>query len=168
MGFLKKNERDVGVCATLICPHCQAFSPFMLREVSALLNFYGWPLWDVNRCYQLFCNSCRFRKDIDHSELRPAGLAIQLFGKLESGEITPAQYLQELGELEFPSLHALREEARVWMCPRCMEKVPEKLGACWKCNSVRPEIDSTTATDAFESPELPTAVTRPMHPWEGF
>jgi hypothetical protein len=168
MRYLTKNERDLGVCAALICPHCQSLSRFMLREVSAALAFFGLPVFAVDRCYQLFCGSCGFRKDVDHGELGSAMAAMRLFAQLDGGEISPAEYLEELGRLEFPALHELREEAMVWTCPRCTEKVPEKLGACWQCHSVRQDTEGTIATDEFRPPELPSAITRPSNPWEGF
>jgi hypothetical protein len=167
MGYLSSRERDLGVCAALICPHCQALTRFLLREVSAALSFYGLRLLTVDRCYQLFCSSCKFRKDLNSRELLPARRAIRLFARLESGEITAAQYLQELGGLEFPTLYTLREEAKAWTCSRCMETVPEELGSCWKCNSMRPELEAMAPTEEFHAPELPRVISRPSNPWEG-
>ena len=85
----------------------------MVREVSAGIGFLSWHLFEIDRGYQLICAFCRFRKQLDNSELIPARTAIGLFAKLENGEITPAQYLQELKDLDFPTLHALRDQAMV-------------------------------------------------------
>src|SRR5687767_2258134 len=167
MGVLSKNERDVGICAALICPHCQRLTKLMLREVSAGVGFLSWHLFEVDRGYQLFCVLCGFRRHIDNHELIPARTAIGLFARLENGEITPAQYLHELEGLDFPTLHALRDEAMVWTCPHCMEKVPEELSQCWKCNSPRSELQNAAPTEKFQSPELPRDITRPSNPWEG-
>jgi hypothetical protein len=147
MGLFNKKERDIGVCAILICPHCQTVSRFTLRQVSAAFVLYGLRLFDVDRCYQLFCGLCKYRKALDSRELLPAMRAKRLYVRLEAGEITPVQYLEALDALKFPSLRALRTEAKTWTCPNCTEKVPEGFDRCWKCNAQRPELQSTIPTE---------------------
>ena len=165
MSIFRKKERDLGVCAAVMCPHCQSLSQFMLCEVSAALAFYSVRLFEVDRCYQLVCGSCKFRKDMECKELQAAIEAMQLFSKLECGAVTPGGYLQALDVIEFPSLHALREEAKALMCPQCGERVPAQLGGCWKCNSVRPGFETASPTES-EVPKLPAAITRSSNPWE--
>ena len=89
MSIFRKKERDLGVCAAVMCPHCQSLSQFMLREVSAALAFYSVRLFEVDRCYQLVCGSCKFRKDMERKELSAAVEAMRLFTELESGVVTP-------------------------------------------------------------------------------
>jgi len=32
-----------------------------------------------------------------------------------------------------------RRTTMEWTCPQCGEKVPDSFGACWNCNTARPE-----------------------------
>ena len=167
MRLFSKIERDIGVCAVLMCPHCQTVSRFTLRQVRAAVILFGVPLFDVDRCYQLFCSSCKFRKDLDPRELFPAMRTKRLYLRLEAGVIDPSQYLRALDALKFPSLCELRENARIWICPSCGEKVPPNFHECWKCGTPRPGVQSIAPTDDSNVPQLPRAVTRPTNPWEG-
>ena len=158
---LKKMERDMGVCASVVCPHCQSVSRFLLRTVSGAVVVFGIPLFDADRCYQLVCSACKFRKDLETRELSAAAAAKDLYLKFEAHEINPEQYVKALDGLDFPSLRALREEAATWTCSSCGERVPGNFDGCWKCSSPRPGSQGSAPPGEFRLPPLPRAVTRP-------
>jgi ribosomal protein L37AE/L43A len=166
MGFFKKIESDISVCAKLRCPHCLKESQFTLRELATKFAVYEIPLFALDCSYQLFCISCKYRKDIDDQELSLAMKAIKLYSRLQKREIESAEYAKALQDLEFRSLNELREAAKIWNCPTCHENVPANFGECWKCKTKRPDSEASGAVEPLAAPELPEAVTHPVHPWE--
>jgi hypothetical protein len=168
MLHLKKQERDLGVCAVVLCPHCQKSGAFHLWQIAANLRFFGVPLVDMDRTYQIICSHCKFRRDLKDVELLAAMRAKRLYSKLESQEIDPQKYLDGLGALDFPTLCQLREDAMTWACTNCREKVPPNFINCWNCNSPRPGSEKSRPTESFDPSILPRDVTRNSpNPWEG-
>ena len=162
---LGKAERDLGTCLVATCPHCQNLSHFKLRERSAVVKVFGMALIDFDKSYHLFCSLCGFWKDLQDGDLAAAEAARRLHAQVARLELNPAQYLGALDALDFATYRAIREEAAIWRCQVCSEKVPDTLNSCWKCNSLRPGVqDSLPSAD--EAPPLPHAVTRPSNPWE--
>lgn len=161
-----KSEQDMGVCVATICPHCQRRSQFHLRQRSAALYLFGQAVAHFGGTHEFMCSLCKFRKEIPNGELSAAQAAQRLFVQLEARELNSAQYAEALEALDFPSLHALRDEAATWSCPVCKEKVPATLNGCWKCNSPRPGLLGSDSPKQDELPRLPNAVTRPSNPWE--
>ena len=155
----------MGVCLTVICPHCQRVSRFKLRQRSAALKVFGHALMDLDKSYELFCSFCAFRKDLDTGELPAAKAAERLQKQLDARELDPAHYLEALEALDFPTFRAFRDEAATWSCPVCKEKVPTTLNGCWKCSSPRPGLRNVHSSEGGLPPP-PSAVTKPSNPSE--
>jgi hypothetical protein len=109
---------------------------------------------------------CKFRKDLGDGEFSAAQAAVRLYSQLAAHKLGPEEYAAALDGLDFPTLRTLREEAAMWPCPVCKEKVPGTLNACWKCNSPRPGLLKSDSPGSDELSRLPYAVTRPSNPWE--
>jgi hypothetical protein len=112
------------------------------------------------------CGLCKFRKDLEDGELSVAQIAVRLHKKLTSHELSHEDYTLALHGLDFPSVRALRDEAAMWLCTVCKEKVPATMNGCWKCRSSRPGLLSPDSPGDDALPRLPDAVTRPSNPWE--
>src|SRR5258706_14501886 len=125
-----KREEDMGVCLTTTCPHCQRVSQFKLRQRSAALLLFEQALFNFGGSYELLCSLCTFRKDLDDCELPAAKAATRLHKQLEVRELDAAHYSEALHALDFPAFRALRDEAGMWSCPVCKEKVPATLSGC--------------------------------------
>jgi hypothetical protein len=163
---LGKSEQDLGVCLKAPCPHCQRAGEFKLRQRSAVLTCFGYPILDFGRVYELMCSSCKFCKELADDELPVAEAAIRLYQQLGAGELNPDEYAQALEALNFPARKALGDEAAAWRCSVCKEQVPATLNACWKCSTPRPGLYKATTPETGNLPRLPDAVTRPSNPWE--
>ena len=161
-----KHEQDMGVCLITLCPHCQRVSPFKLREVGAAVLVFEQPVIGFGGDYRLICDSCKFQKDLDPGEFSAAKTAAQLYKQLETHEIDETKYAETLDALDFPTLRALRDEARSWTCAVCKERVPATLNACWKCNSPRPGLVSEGAVPPGQLPPMPSELSKAPHPWE--
>lgn len=167
MFHLKKCERDLGICAALLCPHCQQASNYKLHQQAASLCIAGIPLFDIDRSCFLACTGCKFRADLNPGELSAARRAKELYLKLESQELAPQQYLEKLEALDFPTLRKLRENAVTWSCSGCQEKVPANFDTCWNCGTGKPDAKDAPPTESFDPSVLPKGVTRRSpNPWE--
>jgi hypothetical protein len=167
MVHLRKCESDLGVCAVVLCPHCQKAVPFHLREEAAAFALLGIPLFNVGSIHQLVCDNCKHSTDLEHRELSAALAAKRLYAKLESEEIDAEAYLQELKAIDFPSLQVLREASKLWRCPDCSETVPANFNDCWKCSTPRPGTENIISTEPFAA-KLPRDVTKQVGiPWQG-
>lgn len=161
-----KSEQDLGVCLKALCPHCQEESEFRLRMRSAALQLFGHAVADFGGSYELLCNVCKFRKDLEDAELSAAHAAVRLYTQLAARAISLEEYATALDALDFPTIRALRDEAATWSCPVCKERVPTTLNGCWKCSSPRPGSLKSDSPGREDLPHLPNAVTRPSNPWE--
>jgi hypothetical protein len=163
---LGKSERNLGVCLKVLCPHCQKESEFRLRSRSVVLRLFGHAVTKFDESYELRCSLCKFQKDLGDGEFLSAQVAKRLYAQLRAHKLSLEEYATELDALDFPTLRILRDEAAMWLCPVCKEKVPGTLNACWKCSSPRPGMLKGDSPGGAELPRLPYAVTRPSNPWE--
>jgi hypothetical protein len=166
MGYFKKVEQDIGVCAAVKCPHCHAESRFNLHKLATIFTVWSVDLFDLDRIYQLSCSRCRYRKDIADCEIFSAVRAVKLFSKFESHTLAATDYEQALAKFDFPSLKELLGAATFWTCPQCTEEVPANFNECWKCKAVRPNLEGLNPTEAFAAPKLHPHITRPANPWD--
>ena len=161
-----KSDQDLGICLKVLCPHCQHESEFRLRLRSVALRLFGHAIGNFGESYEVMCSLCKFREDLGDGELPATQAAVRLYAQLTAHEISPNDYAKTIDALDFATIRKLRDEAAIWSCPVCKEKVPATLNGCWKCGSPRPGLLNSDLPERDDLPRLPYPVTRPSNPWE--
>src|ERR1051325_3232482 len=132
-----KTEQDMGICAMVMCPHCQTVSRFSLRHISAAVKVLEQPLFEFGGSYQLLCNSCKFRKDLDDAELSAAKEAERLYEQFEVSSIlwtSGAEWQKKkVNKLchELTTLTMPRFASRRWNCYCPATSLNGRLPATW-------------------------------------